>query len=83
MKINTKLILSGVFFPSILSACLSPIQGKHSEQQERMLRCDQYIGDQREDCLRGAAVTIDDYNDDYKNYQKNKVKEATEDKDKE
>lgn len=60
----------------LVSACLSPTAGKHSEQQERMLRCDQYIGDQRETCLQGEAVTIDDYKEDFKNYQKSKAQEA-------
>jgi len=69
-------IASCVFMP--LGACMMPMEGAHSEQQERMMRCDQYIGDQREDCLRGEAVTIDDYKDDLKNYNKSKKQEAIE-----
>lgn len=75
-RINKHVILLAVVSPIMLTACMSPIEGKHSEQQQRMLRCDQYIGEQRESCLRGDSVTIDDYKDDYKNYKKSKAKEA-------
>lgn len=61
-----------------LSACMMPLEGPHTEQQERMIRCDQYIGDQREACLRGEPVTIDDYQEDLKNYKKSKRKEEEE-----
>lgn len=73
---NKNLILLAVLSPIMLTACMTPIEGKHSEQQQRMLRCDQYIGEQRETCLRGDSVTIDDYKADYKNYKKSKAKEA-------
>lgn len=71
LSVATVVLISGG-----LTGCMMPIEGAHSEQQKRMLRCDQYIDEQRETCLRGEAVTIDDFKDDYKDYQKSKKQEA-------
>lgn len=47
-----------------------------SEQQKRMQRCDQYIERDRDLCLRGDHVTIEDYKEDFRDYKKSKQKEA-------
>lgn len=41
-----------------------------------MARCDQYIGQGRDMCLRGEPVTIDDFKEDFTDYTKSKAKEA-------
>jgi hypothetical protein len=47
-----------------------------SEQQKRMQRCDQYIDRARDDCLRGETITIDDYKDDFRAYERSRAREA-------
>jgi hypothetical protein len=52
-----------------LSACMS--KGiEMTEQQKRMQRCDQYIDMAREQCLRGDNVTIEDYREEYREFEK-------------
>jgi membrane protein involved in colicin uptake len=52
-----------------LSGCMS--KGiEMTEQQQRMARCDQYVGMSREDCQRGENVTIEDYKDEYKEFER-------------
>lgn len=51
-----------------------------TEQQKRMQRCEQYIERQREECLQGMPVTIEDYKDDYRAYEKSRAREAEENK---
>ncbi|WP_395339704.1 hypothetical protein PN836_015140 [Ningiella sp. W23] len=52
----------------MLSACMT--KGlEMTEQQQRMARCDQYIGMARDDCLNGVNVTIDDYKDEYREFE--------------
>lgn len=63
----------------ILSACVAK-DVSYNEQQKRMLRCDQYIERERERCLQGDYVTIEDYKDDYRAYERSKQKEAEKDK---
>jgi len=53
----------------LLSGCMSSEAG-YSEQQKRMLRCDQYLGETREECLRGMAVTIEDYKTDWREFER-------------
>ena len=76
---NNKWAFSAVILlcATFLSGCI----GKdipYSEQQQRMARCDQYIERERDMCLRGEPVTIDDYNDDFKDYKKSRAKEDEE-----
>ncbi|MFC4701132.1 hypothetical protein ACFO4O_13240 [Glaciecola siphonariae] len=52
-----------------------------TDQQQRMARCDQYVDMSRDQCLRGENVTIDDYKEEYKDFEKdvrNKMKAETE-----
>ena len=56
-----------------LLGCMSKDIG-YSEQQKRMVRCDQYIGNDREECLRGMAVTIEDYKADYREFERDEQK---------
>lgn len=65
----------------ILSACVAK-DVSYNEQQKRMLRCEQYIERERERCLQGDYVTIEDYKDDYRAYERSKQKEAEKDKSK-
>lgn len=62
-----------------LSGCMS--KGvEMTEQQQRMARCDQYVGMSRDDCQRGENVTIEDYKDEYKEFERdvnNKMKAET------
>lgn len=70
----------------LLVICMSMLLGcvakdvALNEQQKRMLRCDQYNDRDRELCLQGMHVTIEDYKDDYKNFKKSKQEEADKDK---
>jgi hypothetical protein len=48
---------------------------QQKEQQRRMQRCDQYIERDRELCLQGEHITIEDYKDDYKDFKKDKQKQ--------
>jgi hypothetical protein len=41
-----------------------------TEQQKRMQRCDQYIEMAREQCLRGDNVTIEDYKEEYREFER-------------
>lgn len=66
---------------TLLSGCIAK-NVDYSEQQLRMQRCDQYVDKQRDDCLRGEAVTIEDYKDDYKAYKKSRKNEADEENEK-
>ena len=68
----TRLIL-GSLSVVMLSACMSSESG-YSEQQKRMLRCDQYVGETRDECLRGVAVTVEDYKDDYREFERTEQK---------
>jgi len=52
-----------------LSGCMS--KGiEMTEQQQRMQRCDQYIEMARDQCLRGDNVTIEDYKEEYREFEK-------------
>lgn len=58
-----------LFCFTVLTGCMS--KGiEMTEQQQRMARCDQYIEMARDRCLRGDNVTIDDYNEEYKGFEK-------------
>lgn len=57
-----------------LTGCMAK-DAEFTEQQKRMQRCDQYVDREREDCLKGSPVTIDDYKDDYRAYQRAKERE--------
>lgn len=59
----------------LLSACVAK-DIEFNEQQKRMQRCEQYIDREKERCLQGEHVTIEDYKDDYDAYKKSKEKEA-------
>jgi len=62
----------------LLSACMAK-DVVYTDQQKRMQRCDQYIDREREQCLKGDYVTIDEYQDDYKEYKKSKEEEEKKD----
>jgi hypothetical protein len=62
---------------SLLAGCMAT-DVEFTEQQKRMQRCDQYTDRDRDICLRGYAVTIEEYKQDYKDYRKSKQKEAEE-----
>jgi hypothetical protein len=62
----------------LLSACMAK-DVDYTEQQKRMQRCDQYIEREREKCLQGDYVTIEEYKKDYKAYKKDKQEEASKD----
>lgn len=63
-------VMCAFVFVLLLTGCIS--KGiEMTEQQQRMARCDQYIEMARDDCLRGENVTIDDYNDEYRVFEKN------------
>lgn len=71
-------IIITIFFGVIvimLSACMAN-EVTNNEQQKRMQRCEQYIDREREQCLQGDHVTIEDYKEDYRAYQKSKQQEA-------
>ncbi|MFW8591443.1 hypothetical protein ACOI22_11615 [Glaciecola sp. 2405UD65-10] len=78
MKLLTRALPLACISAIFISGCMTPQTGPRTEQQKRMVRCDQYIDEQRDTCLRGEAVTIDDYKEDLKNYKKSKQKEALE-----
>jgi hypothetical protein len=59
----------------LLTGCIAK-DVDFTEQQQRMQRCDQYIEQDRDRCLRGEPVTIEDYKDDFRDYQKSKEIEA-------
>jgi hypothetical protein len=58
----------------MLSACMSK-DIEMTEQQQRMQRCDQYIESVREDCLRGMNVTIEDYQEEYRAFERSQQTE--------
>lgn len=76
MNSNKLVVLVGIGM-FLLSACMAK-NLELNEQQERMRRCDQYIDQQHEACLRGEPVTIKDFNDDYKDYIKSRKEEENE-----
>lgn len=78
MKLLTRAIPLACITAICISGCMTPQTGPRTEQQKRMVRCDQYIDEQRDACLRGEAVTIDDYKEDLKNYKKSRKKESAE-----
>lgn len=41
----------------------------NSESQVRMQRCEQYIGMNKERCLNGELVTIEEYKEDLQDFQ--------------
>lgn len=64
---------------SVLCICLSACMAKDielSDQQKRMQRCDQYIDRERDACLRGETITIEEYQDELRKYEKSRAKEA-------
>lgn len=64
--------LTWILIPSLilfLNGCLMPIKGKHSERQLRMIRCEQYIGEQRDKCMNGEPVNIREYKEDVQDYK--------------
>jgi hypothetical protein len=65
----------------MLSACVAK-DVSYNEQQKRMQRCEQYIDRERERCFQGDYVTIEDYKEDYRAYERSKQKEAEKDKQK-
>ena len=74
---NNKWLFSAVTLlcAGILSGCMAK-DVPYSEQQQRMARCDQYIERERDMCLRGEAVTIEDFNEDFKDYKKSRAEEG-------
>lgn len=52
-----------------LTACMSK-DIEMTEQQKRMQRCDQYVDMARESCLRGENVTIEDYKEEYRGFER-------------
>ncbi|MFT6270296.1 MAG: hypothetical protein ACJAVV_003130 [Alphaproteobacteria bacterium] len=60
---------------SLLAGCMAK-DITFNDQQKRMQRCDQYIDRDRDLCLRGDHVTIEDYKEDFRDYTKSKQKEA-------
>lgn len=65
---------TGIFASLMLSACMSK-DIEMTEQQQRMQRCDQYIESVREDCLRGMNVTIEDYQEEYRAFERSQQSE--------
>ena len=57
-----------------LSACVAK-DVAWTEQQQRLQTCEQYVDRKRDDCLRGDFVTIQDYKDEYKRYEKSLARE--------
>jgi hypothetical protein len=57
----------------LMSGCMSK-DVAYTDQQKRMMRCDQYIGESREECLRGMAVTIEDYKADWREFERDEKK---------
>jgi hypothetical protein len=72
-KIRVTIISSTAII--LLSGCVAK-DIEFNEQQKRMQRCEQYIDREKERCLQGDHVTIEDYKDDYDAYRKSKEKEA-------
>ncbi len=62
-----------------LSGCMAK-DVEFTEQQKRMQRCDQYVDREREECLKGSPVTMDDYRDDYRAYQRAREREEEQNK---
>lgn len=73
---KTRLTIISSTAAILLSGCMAK-DLEFTEQQKRMQRCEQYIDREKERCLQGDHVTIEDYKDDYKEYKKSKEKEAT------
>jgi membrane protein involved in colicin uptake len=57
-----------------LNACISK-DVEMTEQQKRMQRCDQYVDMAREQCLQGMNVTIQDYQEEFRNFEKSQQAE--------
>ncbi len=51
-----------------MSGCLNSDYA-HSESQLRMQRCEQYVGMNKNRCLNGELVTIEEYKEDLEEYQ--------------
>nr|WP_136251291.1 hypothetical protein [Ningiella ruwaisensis] len=66
---STFLFCTGLAATVVLSGCISK-NVEMTENQQRMQRCDQYIDMAREQCLRGENVTIDDYQEEYRAFEK-------------
>ncbi len=79
MKKPIILLLTFAISHSFLVGCVAK-DIEFTEQQKRMQRCDQYVERQREECLQGMPVTIEDYKDDYRSYKKSRAKEADDNK---
>lgn len=60
---------------SILTGCIAK-DVAFTEQQKRMQRCDKYLDRERDKCLQGEHVRIEDYQDDYKAFKKSERKAA-------
>jgi hypothetical protein len=52
-----------------LTGCMSK-DIEMTDQQKRMQRCDQYVDMARESCLRGENVTIEDYKEEYRGFER-------------
>ena len=72
---KTKVTIVSCTAAILLSGCMAK-DLEFNEQQKRMLRCEQYIDSEKERCLQGDHVTIEDYKDDYNEFKKSKEKEA-------
>lgn len=82
MMMRKKWFVVSLMLSSVLSyGCMSK-EVVTNEQQKRMQRCEQYTDRDREDCLRGEHVTIEDYKDDYKDFKKEQQKVNSKDKQK-
>ncbi|MDT0593942.1 hypothetical protein [Glaciecola petra] len=76
-SINVSRALVVWFLALILTACISK-EAQYSDQQKRMLRCDQYIGQSRDECLNGMTVTIEDYKQDWREFERDEAKREAE-----
>lgn len=76
MLINEKVAIVLIIVSSfVFTGCIAK-DVKYTDQQKRMQRCEQYIDREREQCLRGDYITLEEYKDDFEAYKKSKEKEA-------
>jgi|GEM_PF-2041475 len=71
------LIFSGALV--LLSGCVAK-DVVFNEQQKRMQRCEQYVDREREACLQGDFVSIQDYKDEYDAFQRSNEKQKEKEK---
>ncbi|WP_284215575.1 hypothetical protein [Agaribacter marinus] len=64
-----KKTLLGICAITSLQACMHK-DAVNNEHQQRMQRCEQYVGMAQNDCLKGENVTIEEYKDDFREFKK-------------